>query len=196
MDFFKYTQRQRIGVHPHQIIFKKANKANTYITWDDTMKPRISLCGGITLEEYQVLATRWDEMLSLAEEIIWRNYLNPKSEDIMSQVDAFPDIRYLTGNYYVASVAYDYSYRDKKHRPYDIKEGRLRHKYHNSKEWIEVWCSLDCSEITKYYQIVLTLHLTGDKDGKEDDYMGVDLISEFIGLDDPMTFEILCHHVI
>ena len=63
------------------------------------MKPRIELDDSITREEYQALASRWDEMISLAEEIIWRNYLDPNSDDLMSEVDSFPDIRFLTGNY-------------------------------------------------------------------------------------------------
>ena len=59
-------------------IFEKENTENTYISWEDKMKPRIDLDDGITQEEYQALAARWEEMLSLAEEIIWQNYLNPE----------------------------------------------------------------------------------------------------------------------
>lgn len=196
MDFFKHMRRQKTGVRPHQIIFEKENPENTYITWEDKMKPRIKLDDGITQEEYQSLASRWDEMISLAEEIIWRNYLDPNSGDIMSEVDSFPDIRFLTGNYYVGDVSYGYIYRDKKHRAYHIKEGRLRHKHHNGKEWISEWLPLNSPEITRYYQILLSLHLTGDEGGKEDDYMGLDLEAEFLKLDDPIEFGILSHDVI
>lgn len=42
---------------------------------------------------------RWEEMLALAQEMIWQCYLNSQSEDLMPEVDSFPDIRYLTGNY-------------------------------------------------------------------------------------------------
>lgn len=196
MGFIKHFQRQKVGVHPHRIIFEKENTENTYISWEDKMKPRIDLDNGITQEEYQALAARWEEMLSLAEEIIWQNYLNPKSGDLMSEVDSFPDIRYLTGHYYVGDVSYGYIYRDKKYRAYHIKEGRLRHKHHNGKEWLEEWLPLDSPEITRYYQILLSLHLTGDESGKEEDYMGLDLEAEFVELSDPLEFEILSHDVI
>lgn len=196
MGFIKHFQRQKVGVHPHRIIFEKENTENTYISWEDKMKPRIDLDDGITQEEYQALAARWEEMLSLAEEIIWQNYLNPKSGDLMSEVDSFPDIRYLTGHYYVGDVSYGYIYRDKKYQAYHIKEGRLRHKHHNGKEWLEEWLPLDSPEITRYYQILLSLHLTGDESGKEEDYMGLDLEAEFVELSDPLEFEILSHDVI
>ena len=196
MGFIKHFQRQKVGVHPHRIIFEKENTENTYISWEDKMKPRIDLDDGITQEEYQALAARWEEMLSLAEEIIWQNYLNPKSGDLMSEVDSFPDIRYLTGHYYVGDVSYGYIYRDKKYQADHIKEGRLRHKHHNGKEWLEEWLPLDSPEITRYYQILLSLHLTGDESGKEEDYMGLDLEAEFVELSDPLEFEILSHDVI
>ncbi|MCI8739080.1 MAG: hypothetical protein HFG10_03095 [Oscillibacter sp.] len=196
MDFFKHLRRRKAGVHPHQIIFERENTENTYITWEDKMKPRIDLDDGITQEEHLALASRWDEMLSLAEEIIWRNYLNPKSDDLMSEVNSFPDIRFLTGDYYVGDVSYGYIYRDKKYQAYHIKEGRLRHKHHNGKEWVSEWLPLDSPEITRYYQILLSLRLTGDEGGEEDDYMGLDLEAEFLKLDDPLEFEILSHDVI
>lgn len=196
MDLFKHFQRQKTGVRPHQVIFEHENAENTYISWKDKMKPRITMEDGIIPEEYQAMAVRWKEMLTLAEEIIWQSYLNPKSDDLMSEVDSFPDIRYLTGNYYVGDVSYGYVHRDKKYQPYQIKEGRLRHKYHNGKEWVSEWLPLDSPEITRYYRIILHLRLTGDEGGKEDDYMGLDLIAEFEKLDDPIEFEILSHDVI
>lgn len=196
MGFFKNFYRQKMGVRPRQIIFEKENAENTYISWEDKMKPRIKLEDGITPEEYQALSSRWEEMLSLAEEIIWQNYLNPKSDGLMSEVDSFPDIRYLTGNYYVGDVSYGYIYRDKNYRPYQIKEGRLRHKHHNGKEWVSEWLPLNSPEVTRYNRILLCLRLTGDERGKEEDYMGLDLIAEFVKLDDPLEFEILSHNVI
>ena len=196
MDLFKHFQRQKNGVRPHQVIFEHENAENTYISWKDKMKPRITMEDGIIPEEYQAMAVRWEEMLTLAEEIIWQSYLNPKSDDLMSEVDSFPDIRFLTGNYYVGDVSYGYVHRDKKYQPYQIKEGRLRHKYHNGKEWVSEWLPLDSPEITRYYRIILHLRLTGDEGGKEDDYMGLDLIAEFEKLNDPIEFEILSHNVI
>ena len=196
MNFLKQIQRQKIGVHPHQIIFDKENTENTYITWEDKMKPRIDLDDGISQEEYQVLSSRWNEMIKLAEEIMYRNYLNPKSNNLMSEVNSFPDIRYLTGNYYVADVSYGYMYRDKNYRAYHIKNGKLRHKHHNGKEWLEEWLPMDSPVITRYYQILIQFHLTGDENGKEDDYMGLDLEAEFLKLEDPIEFEILSHDVI
>lgn len=196
MDFFKHLRRRKAGVHPHQIIFERENTENTYITWEDKMKPRIDLDDGITQEEHLALASRWDEMLSLAEEIIWRNYLNPKSDDLMSEVNSFPDIRFLTGDYYVGDVSYGYIYRDKKYQAYHIKEGRLRHKHHNGKEWVSEWLPPDSPEITRYYKIVLHLRLTDDENGEERDYMGLDLIAEFAELGDALEFDILSHDVI
>lgn len=199
MESFKKFQHQKTGVCPHQIVFEKENVENTYISWKDKMKPRIELYEGITSEEYQALASRWEEMLSIAEEIIYHCYLDPTSDELMSEEDSFPDIRYLTGNYYVGEVYYNYTYRDKKNRPYKIKEGRLRHKYHNGKEWLEEWLPLDSPEITRYYQILLCLRLTSkkdEKDGEEMDYMGLDLVAELEKLDDAIEFEILSHNVI
>ena len=79
MKLWKSFHRQKMGVRPHQIIFEKENTENTYITWEDKMKPRIDVDDGVTMEEYRAMAARWEEMLSLAEEIVWRNYLNPKA---------------------------------------------------------------------------------------------------------------------
>ncbi len=187
---------QITGVRPHLVIFEKENTENDYVTWENKKKPSIRLNDGITEEEYQALASRLEEMISLAEEIIWQNYLDPESEDLMSEVDSFPDIRYLTGNYYVGDVSYGYTYRDRQHRAYHIKEGRLRYKHHNGKEWLEEWLPLDSPEITRYYQILLHLRLTGNEYGEEEDYMGLDLIAELVKLDDPLEFEILSHDVI
>ena len=73
MDFMEHSQRQETGVRPCQIIFEKENTENTYISWKDKMKPRIEVEDDITPEDYQTIVSRWDEMLSLAEEIIWWN---------------------------------------------------------------------------------------------------------------------------
>ncbi len=196
MDLFKWFRREKGAARPHRIVFEKENTQNTYIDWEDQMKPRVTLDDGITPEEHQALAARWDEMLELAEAIIWHNYLDPDSDDLLSEEDSFPDIRYLTGNYYVADVSYGYTYRDRDGRAYHIKEGRLRHKHHNGKEWLEEWQEMDSPEITRRYMIFLGLHLTGNENGQEGDYMGLDLIAELDALDSPMEFDILSHDVI
>ncbi len=175
MSFFEHFQGKKAGNRPRQIIFEKENTENTYITWEDKMKPRIRLDDGIAQDEYQALAARWNEMLALAEEILWRSYLDPNSEDLMSD---------------------GYIYRDTRGSAYHVKEGRLRHKHHNGKEWLEEWQELDSPEITRYYNIFLGLRLTGNEDGKEQDYMGLDLIAELETLADPIEFEILSHDVI
>ena len=61
-----------------------------------------------------------------ALEILWRSYLDPKSDDLMSEENSFPDIRYLTGNYYVESERYGYIYRDSRGFAYHIKNGQFR----------------------------------------------------------------------
>ena len=160
------------------------------------MKPRIDRDDCLTDQEYQALTARWEEMLALAEEILWRNYLNPDSDDLLSEEDSFPDIRYLTGNYYVGDVSYGCSYRDRDGRAYHTKEGRLRHKHHNGKEWLEEWQELDSPEITRRCRILLSLSLTGNENGTEEDYMGLDLIAELDTPDSPIEFEILSHDVI
>ena len=114
----------------------------------------------------------------------------------MSEVDSFPDIRYLTGNYYVGDESYGYIYRDRQGFAYHIKNGQFRYKHHNGKEWVEDFLPLDSPEITRYYQILFSLHLTGNESGQEEDYMGLDLEAEFLALDDPVEFEILSYDVI
>ena len=51
-------------------------------------------------------------------------------------------------------------------------------------------------ELFQVFLILLSLRLTGDEGGEEDDYMGLDLEAEFLKLDDPLEFEILSHDVI
>lgn len=196
MGFFKRFQRKKEGVRPHLLVFERENTENTYITLEDRMKPRVKLDDSITQEEYQALAARREEMIRLAEEILWRNYLDPESDDLMSEEGAFPDIRYLTGNYYVGDESYQYIYRDSRGFAYHIKDGRFRYKHHNGKEWVEDFLPLDSPEITRYYQILWSLRCTGNEDGEEQDYMGLDLEAELLALDAPIEFEILSHDVI
>lgn len=195
MDFFKHSRRQKKGVHPHQIVFEKENTENTYITWEDRMKPRIKLDDSITREEYQALASRWDEMLSLAEAILWRNYLDPNSDDLMSEVDSFPDIRYLTGNYYVGMCPMATFIEIKAIGPttsrMDVCDTSTTTERSGWKSG-SPWTARRSPDIIRFF----SLHLTGDEGGKEDDYMGLDLEAEFLKLDDPIEFDILSHDVI
>ena len=196
MGFFKRFQRKKEGVRPHLLVFERENTENTYITLEDRMKPRVKLDDSITQEEYQALDARREELIRLAEDILWRNYLDPESDDLLSEVDSFPDIRHLTGNYYIGDESYQYIYRDSRGFAYHIKDGRFRYKHHNGKEWVEDFLPLDSPEITRYYQILFSLHLTGNESGQEEDYMGLDLEAEFLALDDPVEFEILSYDVI
>ena len=99
MDFLKLFRKKKEGARPCRIVFEKENTENTYITLEDGMKPRVKREDSLTDQEYQALTARWEEMLALAQEMIWQCYLNSQSEDLMPEVDSFPDIRYLTGNY-------------------------------------------------------------------------------------------------
>ena len=66
LKHLKHPQRQRTGIRPRRIIFEKENVESTHISWENKMKPQIQLDGGITPKEYQALASRREEMLSLA----------------------------------------------------------------------------------------------------------------------------------
>lgn len=55
---------------------------------------------------------------------------------------------------------------------------------------------MDSPEIPRYYRVILHLRLTGDERGQEEDSMGLDLLAEFVKLDDPFDFEILSYDVI
>lgn len=206
MEISKHLQRQKTGVRPHRIVFEKENRENDYVSWEKQMKPHIEL-EGITPEEYQILDSRMDEMLAQAEEILLQYYMDPNSKDCFSAVDSFPDIRYLTGNYYVSDVYYasfyNCVYKNDKSRkfsfhPREIKDGKVvRHKSPPyAKESVKEWVPLKDLNITKQYQIILSLALTGDYWGKEDDYMGLDLDTLFDTLDAPMELEILEDSVI
>ncbi len=48
MDLFKWFRREKGAARPHRIVFEKENTQNTYIDWEDQMKPRVTLDDGIT----------------------------------------------------------------------------------------------------------------------------------------------------
>ena len=101
-----------------------------------------------------------------------------------------------TGQVFITCCEEEKLGRLREGKAFHIKEGRLRHKHHNGKEWLEEWQEMDSPEITRRYMIFLGLHLTGNENGQEGDYMGLDLIAELDALDSPMEFEILSHDVI
>lgn len=137
----------------------------------------------------------YKEILGLIEEIIFRNYLDETSENLSSEIDSFPDIRYFTGNYYVVYERYGFTYWDHKHRPYHIKNGQYRSVWYKGNERQENYLPLDSDEITKYYNIFIQVGLTGIESGQEEDYMSLDLVAEIASLDDKIEFEVLSHGV-
>ena len=134
-------------------------------------------------------------MLEQIEEIIFSNYLDEDSEDLASEIDSFPDIRYFTGNYYVVYESYGFTYRDKNYRPYHIKNGQYRNVSYKGNERQESYLPLDSDEITKYYNIFIQVGLTGMESGQEEDYMSLDLVTEIASLEDEFEFEVLSHGV-
>ena len=188
--------RLTTGVRPVRLVFERENRENSYITFEDRMQPCITIGDEVTPEDAATVRGRLDEMLDIAEDIIWDNYLNPHSTDLMSEVVSFPDLRFLTGNYYVGSLSCSYTWMDSSSNYYELKEGRLRCKYHNGTAWQELWADLDSPDITRYLLVILHLRLTGDELGEEDDYMGLDLRAQLKHADDAIEFEILSHDVI
>ena len=156
---------------------------------------RISIDEGFPQEAYQLLAGRRKEMLEQIEEIIFSNHLDEDSEDLASEIDSFPDIRYFTGNYYVVYESYGFIYRDSNYRPYHIKDGQYRNVSYKGNERKESYLPLDSDEIKKYYKIFIQVGLTGNENGQEEDYMSLDLVTEIASPDDEIEFEVLSHGV-
>lgn len=74
---------------------------------ENGIKPRITFYDGISLTQYQDLAKRWNDMLSIVHKEVFK-YINDDNlcfndgEDSIS----FPIRSKLTGNYYIDSVSY------------------------------------------------------------------------------------------
>jgi hypothetical protein len=66
---------------------------------------RITSYNGISLNEYQDLAKRWNEMLSIVHHEVL-NYINDDNLCFDDSEDSFPVRSKLTGNYYINSVSY------------------------------------------------------------------------------------------
>ena len=192
--FDKFKNKKEVK-RPKLIVFEKENVDNDYADFELKIKPRISIDEGFPQEAYQLLAKRRNEMLEQIEEIIFRNYLDETSEDLASEVDSFPDIRYFTGNYYVVYESYGFTYRDKNYRPYHIKDGQYRNVSYKGNERKEFYLPLDSDEITKYYKIFIQIGLTGTENGQEEDYMSLDVVAEIASPDDKIEFEVLSHGV-
>ena len=99
MGIFEKFMKKKEVKRPKLIVFEKENIDNDYANFELKIKPRISIDEGFSQEAYQLLAGRRKEMLEQIEEIIFSNYLDEDSEDLASEIDSFPDIRYFTGNY-------------------------------------------------------------------------------------------------
>ena len=131
--FEKFIKKKEVK-RPKLIVFEKENVDNNYANFELKIKPRISIDEGFPQEAYQLFAKRRNEMLKQIEEIIFRNYLDETSEDLASEIDSFPDIRYFTGNYYVVYESYGFNYRDKNYRSYHIKDGKYRNVSYKGNE--------------------------------------------------------------
>ena len=195
MEIFDKFKEKKEVKRPNLIVFEKENVDNDYANSELKIKPRISIEEDFPQEAYQLLAGRHKEILGLIEEIIFRNYLDETSENLSSEIDSFPDIRYFTGNYYVVYERYGFTYWDHKHRPYHIKNGQYRSVWYKGNERQENYLPLDSDEITKYYNIFIQVGLTGIESGQEEDYMSLDLVAEIASLDDKIEFEVLSHGV-
>ena len=195
MGIFDKFKKKKEVKRTNLIVFEKENIDNDYANFELKIKPRISIDDGFPQEVYQLLAGRRKEMLEQIEEIIFSNYLDEDSEDLASEIDSFPDIRYFTGNYYVVYESYGFTYRDNNHRPYHIKNGQYRNVSYKGNERQENYLPLDSAGITKYYNIFIQVGLTGIESGQEEDYMSLDLVAEIASLDDKIEFEVLSHGV-
>lgn len=196
MGFFDRFRGRKPSKRPHRLVFEAENPDNGYITFESKCKPRVHVEDSLPQEVYQALSAREGEMIQALEEIISRCYLDRDSPEPLSQVDSFPDIRYLTGNYYIACVSYFPTYRDRRGRYYQIKDGQFRNTSWAANEPRDIWLPLGSPEITRHYAILITAHLTRGEGAEEDDYMGLDVRAELDSPDEPLRFEILSHDVI
>ncbi len=195
MGIFDRFKKKKEVKRPNLIVFEKENVDNDYANFELKIKPRISIDDDFPQEVYQLLVRRRKEMLEQIEEIIFSNYLDEDSEDLSSEIDSFPDIRYFTGNYYVIYESYGFTYRDNNHRPYHIKNGQYRNVSYKGNERQENYLPLDSDKIKKYYNIFIQVGLTGNENGQEEDYMSLDLVAEIASPDDEIELEVLSHGV-
>ena len=195
MGIFEKFMKKKEVKRPKLIVFEKENIDNDYANFELKIKPRISIDEGFSQEAYQLLAGRRKEMLEQIEEIIFSNYLDEDSEDLASEIDSFPDIRYFTGNYYVVYESYGFNYRNRNCRSYHIKDGQYRNVRYKGNERKESYLPLDSDEIIRYYKIFIQVGLTGNENGQEEDYMSLDLVAEIASPDDKIEFEVLSHGV-
>lgn len=74
---------------------------------ENGIKPKIDFYDGICLEQYQHLANRWNEMLSIVHKEVL-TYINDDNFcfDDVENLNSFPVRSKLTGNYYIESVTF------------------------------------------------------------------------------------------
>lgn len=177
---------------PNLIIFERENVNNDYITFSDRMKPRVKY-ENLSDSEMEKLLERRAEILQKIEAVIYECFLDEQNNDsLASDGDWFPDRTVLTGNYYIGTESYLQCFKGKNGHPYDIKNGKYRDLWEQDADGhCNSFLPLDSDEITRGYQIIIEVRMTSCKNGKEADYLGVDLTAEFDSLDEELDFEIL-----
>ncbi len=83
------------------IIFDKENLNNEYFTFKEKLKPRIDYDDNFTIDECEKLPKIKESMMKEMEDFLFEDYLaDLEGED-------FPNLRIMTGNYYVQCVSYN-----------------------------------------------------------------------------------------
>lgn len=69
------------------------------------IEPKIKFYDGICLSEYEKLAARWNDILSIVHKELFK-YVNDDNLCFDDETALFPMRSRLTGNYYIDSVSY------------------------------------------------------------------------------------------
>ena len=182
-------------MEPSFIQFKKENKDNSHVTFEDKMKPRINFYDGFTKEEYEKILNRKSEIEMLIKDAVYEYFLNENSEESFCFTDGnFPDRRILSGHYYIGSESYGKAIRDENF--YYKKKGG-KYQALSSRDGIHYpFFEGDINTLKCYYRIIISVRLTSLGNGVEDDYLGIDFRLEFENIDDKIQLEILSTDVI